>query len=452
MRHFLLLLLFAPPLLAQAADTRVDTAVDQALQERGLAQVVILFEPDQPTTLDVAGRAERRASVARTTDSVLQSAGAGFAVSHRFELISALYGQVDMDGFRALQAHPQVRAIGLDMGGSGHNDVALPLLGFDQLQAERPEGLGLDGDGIKVVVLDSGIDAGHLAFEDALVDEACFCFNPNGHCCPNGEATQFGDGAADDDHGHGTWVSGQIVGRGVNSPIGAAPAADLVAVKMLDSGNGFWSTGDIAASYEWVALNHPDAAVLNASLGTFMTFTQTCDSAESWAVPVSQAAALLTANGTVLTASTGNQAATGIQLPSCLADVIAVGGTWSQDFPGTWFGTLCGEAQVNPLQDDIACFSNTASMVDLLAPAVPIQTTALGGGQTGGLFGTSFAAPLVAGCATLIRQFFPDESPAQIKQRMLQSPLRLNDTRIDQDFPRLDCLHAIERLFVDRFE
>ena len=455
MRRILLLMLLSLPLLAQATSTRIEPGVRQALQQQDVVQVVVAFEPDRPTTLAVADRAQRRVSIARTTDSIVQSAGPGFAVSHRFELISAVYGQANSDALRGLEKHPQVRSIGLDVGGSGHNDVSLPLLGIDYIQAPRPDGLGLDGDGIKVVVLDSGIDATHPTFAGALQAEACFCFNPNNHCCPNGEPSQFGTGAAADDHGHGTWVSGQILGRGVDSPLGVAPAADLVSVKMLSANNSFWSAGDIAASYEWVAINHPDAAVLNASLGTFATSAQQCDSAVTWTIPISEAAALLTANGTVLVASTGNQGRQGIQVPSCLADVIAVGATWKQDvdgsFPFSFFPDACSEPQVDPRQDEVACFSNTAPILDLLAPGVPMKTSALGGGEINGIAGTSFAAPLVAGCAALIRQSFPNETPQQIKARMMRSPVRVTDPRNNQEFPRLDCLDAIEWLFADRF-
>ncbi|MGY6629630.1 MAG: S8 family peptidase [Wenzhouxiangella sp.] len=452
----LLLLVFLLPPTVHAGAAHIDSLVYQALQQQGQAQIVIVFEPDHPASLAINDRSLRRASVQRTADSIVQVAGTGFDLSHRFELISALYGRVDSAGLAALERHPRVRSIGLDAGGSGHNDVALPLLGIDYIQAPRPQGLGLLGAGVKVVVLDSGIDADHPAFQGALQAEACFCFHPDAPCCPNGQSTQVGPGAAADDHGHGTWVSGQIVGRGVDSPIGVAPAADLVAVKMLNANNSFWSAGDIAASYEWVALNHPDAAVLNASLGTFATTAQQCDQAASWTVPISQAAELLTANGTVLVASTGNQGLQGIQVPSCLGDVIAVGATWKQDTEGafdfSFFPNACPEPQVDPRLDEVACFSNTAPILDLLAPGVLMKTTSLGGGELNGVSGTSFAAPLVAGCVALIRESFPNETPQQIRERLLRSPVRVVDPRNDLEFPRLDCLDAIERLFSDRFE
>ena len=407
--------------------------------------------PHSIAIADLTRRDERRQIVSDRTDQVLASLGEGFRLTHRFNLVSALAGRLDQRGLDTLRTLDGIVAVGLDQGGSGSLADAIPLLGIDYIQAAPPAGLGFDGTGIKVAVLDSGIDASHPDFSGALQAEACFCANPNsGDCCPNGNATQFGAGAAVDDHNHGTWVTGHIMGQGGVAPVGAAPSASLVAVKVLDANNSFFGAADITAAYDWLAVNHPDVDVVNASLGTNATFATQCDSAEAWTQAMSQAVAALTANDAVLVASSGNQAITsGIQVPSCLGDVIAVGATWKENQTGNFFG--CND--VDPVIDDVACFSNHSTELDILAPGVFMTTTQLGGGVSGAVSGTSFAAPLVAGCAALIRQAHPQLSAAQVRQTMVRSNVFVTDDRVGLDYPRLNCRNAIMlELFRDRFQ
>lgn len=433
------------------ASPRIDPALETALAEQPAAQVVILFDlPNAPAIQEAAGRSSRRQAVADRTDTLLSELGDTFRETHRFMLVSALSGQLTPAGLERLRGDDRIVSIGLDVGGRGALDESIPLLGIDQIQAAPPAGLGYDGTGVKVAVLDSGIDATHPDFAGALEAEACFCANSNtGDCCPDGNATQFGTGAAVDDHDHGTWVTGHIMGQGGVAPIGAAPGASLVAVKVLDSNNGFWSSSDITAAYDWLAVNHPDVDVVNASLGTNAAFASQCDSAQSWTIAMSQAVAALTANDAVVIASSGNQGNTnGMAVPSCLGDVIAVGATYKENLMGSYFS--CPD--VDPQIDEVVCFSNHSPQIDLVAPGVFMTTTQRGGGVSGAVSGTSFASPLVAGCATLIRQAYPDLSAGQVRETMVRSNATATDGRIGQTLPRLNCLNAITlELFEDRF-
>lgn len=63
-----------------------------------------------------------------------------------------------------------------------------------------------------------------------------------------------------------------------------------------------------------------------------------------------------------------------------------------------------------------ASFSNYGkSEVDVFAPGVDIYSTLPGGNKYGNFSGTSMAAPVVAGIAALIREYFPDLSAEQVK-------------------------------------
>src|SRR3546814_15694265 len=88
-----------------------------------------------------------------------------------------------------LQANLALVAFDIDLGGSGGgafaHDQASLVNGVAGLDA-----LGLGGNGRKVAVIDSGVDGDHADLAARLVDEACFCTEQSGGCCPNHRATR----------------------------------------------------------------------------------------------------------------------------------------------------------------------------------------------------------------------------------------------------------------------
>lgn len=435
---------------AAAADQRVESAVERELQRSGAARVTILFDTGESAK---ASRAARQQRIALLANEIVSAAGDGFELHRRFGVVSAVVGTLDRSALNKVLALPYVRSVGPDPGGSGHLDVARELMGVDVIQQAPPPGLGITGGNVKTVVMDSGIDSDNMDFSGALVDEACFCTAGGAGCCPNGATTQLGSGAAEDDHGHGTWVSGHVLSQGNDGPKGAAPDASLVAVKVLDSNNSFCCASDVTAAYDWVATNHPDAAVLNASLGTNARFATECSAATTWLVAMSQAIGAVEANGTLMTASSGNdQDSNGIGAPSCIGDVMAVGATYKQNYDGTY---PCNTPQADLSVDDVTCFSNVSPELEVLAPGAFMDTTALGGGTATGLAGTSFSAPLVAGCAALMKSASPTLTADEIRTLLIETGVPILDERVDESYPRVDCLSAVlavDLLFSNGFE
>ncbi|MDH3977155.1 MAG: hypothetical protein OEU86_01465, partial [Gammaproteobacteria bacterium] len=73
---------------------------------------------------------------------------------------------------------------------------SIPFIGGDVAH-----GAGLNGNGVAVAILDTGVDAGHTAFGGRVVEEACFSTRsgPSGSysVCPNGSSNgQYGTGSA----------------------------------------------------------------------------------------------------------------------------------------------------------------------------------------------------------------------------------------------------------------
>src|SRR5215831_16812092 len=118
--------------------------------------------------------------------------------------------------------------------------------GADNVRQDTQTSVGVDGSGIGIAVLDSGIDTQHRAFRDRwyrlrVVASQDFT----------------GEGRTDDPYGHGTHVASIAAGNGAVSCgqyIGIAPNAKLINLRVLDS-QGIGSTASVLSALDWVATN-----------------------------------------------------------------------------------------------------------------------------------------------------------------------------------------------------
>jgi len=216
---------------------------------------------------------------------------------------AAFAAEIDRADFERLSRDPRVRAISIDRGGQAALMDSVPFVGANLVHAK-----GFDGRGVTVAVLDSGIDTDSPDFAGRIVGQQCFCDNLDGSgCCPNGDAMQAGLGAARDDDGHGTHVSGIVAGNGATAPRGVAPGARIVAVKVLDHNRVFRSFTQIYRALEWIAAERPDVKVINMSFGSWDVYAPAaCDSA-AVAIGMHDIVAELRRRGVLITASSGNQ-------------------------------------------------------------------------------------------------------------------------------------------------
>ncbi|MBB0233100.1 S8 family serine peptidase, partial [Streptomyces calidiresistens] len=115
--------------------------------------------------------------------------------------------------------------------------------------------LGLDGEGVTVAILDTGIDATHPDLADRVVKQVNFTDSP-----------EIGDL-----FGHGTHVGSTVAGTGAASDglyTGVAPGADLLDVKVL-GGSGTGVESGVIAGMEWAVEQGAD--IVNMSLGERVT-------------------------------------------------------------------------------------------------------------------------------------------------------------------------------------
>ncbi|MFY1634694.1 type VII secretion-associated serine protease mycosin [Solwaraspora sp. WMMB335] len=257
---------------------------------------------------------------------------------------------------------------------------------FDQIRDDQWQLRTLDasaawqlatGVGITVAVIDSGVDASH-------VDLA-------GQVLPGMDFVDDGDGRSDP-VGHGTTVAGLIAGSGDDDDgvLGLAPGAKILPVRVLDEENRYDDAMVVAKAVRWAVDN--GAQVINLSLG---------GGGDSPALAAALDYAF--ASDVVVVACTGNVSATSssrVWYPAREPGVVAVAGL-NRDADNLWPGSITGPETI------------------LAAPA-----TSLVGARPDGYWrvqGTSFAAPLVAATAALIRSRWPDMSAGTVVTRLIET-------------------------------
>ena len=294
-------------------------------------------------------------------------------------------------------------------------DVALDR-STGQIGAPAAWQAGLDGSGVRVAVLDTGIDDQHPDLAGQVV--AARDFSTDQH--PR------------DQHGHGTHVASIVAGTGAasgGSRRGVAAGADLLNGKVLDA-EGYGLTSWVIAGMEWAAAEM-DADIVNMSLGLLADSTD--------GALMDQAVDRLTADhGTLFVAAAGNDGCDAcLNSPGSAAAALAVGAVDRDDRLASFSsrGPVAGTHALKP---------------DLTAPGVGIaaaraENAALGGaGDYLELSGTSMATPHVAGAAALLAQARPELDPAGLKAALMSTAVPGDDlTAYQQGAGRVDVAAVV---------
>jgi hypothetical protein len=427
------------PGLATAQRPELDPALVQAMQQPipvdGLAVIVMLRDADMPRL----GRGRRAAIQQRQQRVLKRFRKRAFRLRHRHRELAGMAGRASRRALRRLARDPDVQRIYLD--GEVHATLAE---GVSLVEGVLADTKGFRGLGVAVAVLDTGFDTDHPDISDALVAEKCYCGPPD--CCPSG-SEQSGPGAAEDDAGHGTAVSGIITSSRVAGP-GLAPDSGIVAIKVLNGGGG-GSFSDIDAALDWVLANAATYGirVVNMSLGNGGQYNSSAVFPCSGTLTANVIASLNSA-GVAVVVSSGNDAhSAGVSFPACVAGAISVGGVYDASL-GTvgWCGNslcsvlLCSDPSTAP--DSFVCHSNSGSILDVLAPNWRTTTAGIGGGTTN-FGGTSAAAPYAAAAAAVLFAADPSLTPEDVRTLLTSyGPMVLNPAN-SLSFRRTDLAAAL---------
>ncbi|MEV8440220.1 S8 family serine peptidase [Actinosynnema sp. NPDC051121] len=307
--------------------------------------------------------------------------------------------------YQALVRDPGVKKIWLD-------GIRKPSLDRSVAQIGAPTAwqAGYTGKGVKVAVLDSGVDQTHPDLAGREVLERNFTEDPD-----NSDLV-----------GHGTHVAATIASAGPKYR-GVAPDAQILDGKVCSLN---CSESWIVDGMQWAADQGAD--VINMSLGG--TDTPDVD-------PLEQAIETLSARtGTLFVVAAGNSGAPETLSSPASADAALAVGAVNRD-------------------DSIADFSSRGPRVgdgaprpDITAPGVDIVAAKSSTGRIGtpvgddhvAVSGTSMATPHVAGAAALIAQQHPNWNGAQLKAALMASAKHNPAlTAFDQGTGRVDLVKAI---------
>lgn len=405
------------------------------------ADVYSTLRAQETARVIVALRAPSAATLGETTTAVaaMQSGVARdvdprqFRVTAAYTAIPALVGDVTAAGLAELLGNPDVVRVDLDPEVRAALAQSVPLI-----HADAVHDMGFTGRGVVVAVIDSGMEENHRDFGGRLLAEECFCTGASGAgCCPNGTTRQSGAGSAPDDNGHGTNVAGIVAGIGAVAPKGVAPDAQIVDMRVL-AGDGSGSFSGILSALDFVLTSRPDVKVVNVSIEGPL-FDGVCDSAASFTQSFASAAASLKARGTIVFASSGNNgSASQVAAPACISSVVSVGAVYKGNVGSVSFG--CTDATT--ATDEVTCFSNSGTKVDIVAPGAAITAAGRGGG-TSTYLGTSQACPMAAGVAALLLQAKPGLTPDQIAAALKSTGAPVTDHKNGRTFPRIDAKAAL---------
>lgn len=250
--------------------------------------------------------------------------------------------------------------------------------GIKKIEADQVWGT-TGGAGIKVAVVDTGLDYTHPEFAGRYV---------GGYDTVNEDADPM------DDHGHGTHVSG-IIAASLNQSgtIGTAPQGGILAYKALDK-DGIGYISDMVEAIDRAISD--GARVINFSLGSSYDSSllrRKVDEAAS--------------KGVVLVAAAGNTGGGSLLYPAAYGSVIAVGAVDSND--------------------RLASFSSLGS--EVVAPGVSIRAP-IPGGSYATWSGTSMASPHVAGTVALMLS----QGQANVRQVLRETALDLGTAGVDGYF------------------
>ncbi|MFI9617227.1 S8 family serine peptidase [Streptomyces sp. NPDC052023] len=287
-----------------------------------------------------------------------------------------------------------------------------------QINAPAAWKAGYEGQGVKVAVLDTGIDAEHRDLADRVAGAKDFS----------------GSGNTGDHFGHGTHVASTVAGTGAASDgtrRGVAPKADLLIGKVLDD-NGYGSESGIIDGMEWAA--DEGAKVVNMSLGADIR----TDGTDPMSVALN---ALTESTDTLFVVAAGNSGPGRytVGTPGAADAALTVGAVDRSDTlaPFSSRGPRYGDETVKP---------------DVTAPGVGIVAARAAGTSLGtpvnadyiALDGTSMATPHVAGAAALLAQQHPDWSAQQLKDALISTSRTVAGTKVtEQGGGRVDLATAM---------
>lgn len=423
-----------PTLLAAAALT-ASVAVPASA---GLLDGDAEAAPVDHAVLDTDGTASALLHLADDTDVTtlrLAATSHGVALGSAFEAIDVVHATGPVSGLEALAGTGLVTWVEHDAAVTTFTETSHDATRGQEVldgAVTLPDGTIIDGSGVGVAVVDSGIDDSHGDLAPNVVSNVkAIPLVGGGVELPLTDVISLG--------GHGTHVAGIVAGTGAASDgevHGAAPGASLYGV----SAGTLISVHSGLEALEWVLDNHdqvsPAIRVVNNSWGS------TGDGTANPGSALGQMIDALVADGVTVVWAAGNSGGDG--------SAATTSPTCAQQTPGNICVAAYDDADAGIRDGAIADFSSrgtdgdVSTYPDIAAPGanilatcrpyLPICATGL---QTdlnyGTLSGTSMAAPHIAGIAAQLLQVDPTLTPAEVEDVLEDTARRIQEGPVLSD-------------------
>ena len=375
-------------------------------------------------------------------------------VRHIFELIPSISCEIPANLIKPLSINPWIDSIEPIEQGELLTKDGIPQIGGNIYRNQYT------GAGISIAIIDSGVDGTHPLLGPKIIGGYDYRGEGN-YATPSLNC----DGTEED---HGTKCAGIAAGSlGFGNYIheeyigGVAPDAKIYSLKVSRDAQfacPAYDEDDVVDAILWCVIHQNDNSqnpilVINMSLGAHffpfpvVNFTDECDTSYP---SFFSAANVACDSGISLVAASGNDGDTnGITRPACFSNVISVGAVY--DYPGSYNDGCTDNAAV----DKVACFSNSAPILDLLAPSAYARTTTIFDEPRFRYFdimdGTSAASPYVAGGIAVIQQASMDmtnryRTPIEIMNILYSTGPNIQDHRNNIYTRRINIAEAIQSM------
>lgn len=310
--------------------------------------------------------------------------------------------------------------------------------GLDKLRAPDVWDMGITGSGVRVAVLDTGVDITHPDLAGKMWTD-----DPEDPTYPGGWIEFDEDGnivvgsTPHDTYGHGTHCSGTVLGGDASGiAIGVAPNAILM--HGIIAPGGYATVAQIIAGMEWCidpfdqygASAGEPADVVSMSLGVY-----------GYNDPFIEPVQNMKAAGIVLIAAIGNDGEGNSDSPGNVYETFGIGATHYED--------LVADFSSGEVVDWPASYPEPYIKPDFSAPGVLVYSSVPGGYEYSS--GTSMASPHVAGTVALMLEGNPALTVENVYTALNETAVDLGEEGQDTRYGwgRIDAFEAVSLVALD---
>ena len=370
-----------------------------------------------------------------------------FTLRHQLVNTAAFSGTVTTAGLNKLLANSLVAHI-------EPVRTVYPMLaqGIPLMNALNTRGI-FNGQGVSVAIVDTGVDYTHPKLGGGGFPNSKVI---GGYDTGNNDADPMPVGVA-----HGTCCAGIVAGSlgTVGDYIGGvAYNAKIYALKASPDNASYFTNDATLAAWDWCITHRNDnpanpIMVISNSWAIYGYPINDRAVADAYSPAHTLTAQTAVNAGITILAAAGNDgfAGQGVSWPAAMSNVISVGAVYDAVFTSQACGVL-----TQP--DQVTCYSNTASILDILAPSENAYTTDIvgtSGYSTGDYYpyfnGTSAACPYAAGVVAALQSAAKQTqggylTPSQVRTLLKITGDSITDTKVTITKPRVNLGAAIALL------